>query len=143
VLVSIPEPIRFVIAAAGFLLIVATAFTVDWVVDSFSNADWDSLDIIELNLNEKKLNRRWKYILARAKLFSGGYLLLSLALAVLAFTMLWILAFPLTSSYKVFTWSSNVAAFASAALLFLKMMTRKLAKVTWSILIMITLLHSV
>lgn len=140
-LLSIPEPIRFVLSAAGFLLIVAAAFTIDWVIDSFSSADWDTLDLIEVDLNEKELDRRWKFILARAKLFSGGYLLLSLALAVLAFVMLWILAFPVTTSYQgTLAWLSNSAALVSAVLLFLKLMTRKLARVTWSLILIITLL---
>ena len=139
-LLSIPEPIRIILSGAGFLLIVAAAFTIDWVVDSFSSGDWDSLDVIELDLNEKKLNRRWKFILARTKLFGGGYFLLSLAMAVLAFVMLWILAFPITSSDRVLTWSSICVAVASAVLLFLKMMTRRFAKITWSLMFMIALL---
>lgn len=139
-LLSIPEPIRIVLSGTGFLLIVAAAFTIDWVVDSFNNGDWDTLDEIELDLNEKKLNRRWKFILARTKLFSGGYFLLSLAMAALAFVMLWILTFPITSSDKALTWLSICTAVASAILLFLKMMTRRFAKVTWSLIFIITLL---
>ena len=139
-LLSIPEPIRIILSGAGFLLIVAAAFTIDWVVDSFSSDDWDALDLIELGLNEKKLNRGWKFIPARTKLFGGGYFLLSLAMALLAFVMLWILTFPITSSDKVLTWLSICAAVASAVLLFLKMMTRRLAKITWSLIFMIVVL---
>ena len=136
VAISIPTQIRILLSVSGTILIISTAFLLDWAIDSFSKSDWDKIDEIAEDMGEKKFNRGANFIYARLRLFGGGYFLLSLALGSLVFTMLWLTQenTRLNDGGIATLLSNLVAAFCSLGIV-IKMMTRTLGNVAWSIII--------
>ena len=134
--IVIPKSIRLIISLAGSALIVGAGLLIDWMVDSFSIADWKELNEIASQMNDNKFDDRYEYFWARCRLFGGGYLLVCVGVSVLTYAMIWLFNIHADFENDISKLISNVAAIASGLLIFFKMMTRRSGAVILTIIIM-------
>lgn len=131
----IPGAIRILLSASGTILLVSSAFLLDWSIDSFCDNDWNRLDEIGKSLGEKPLYRGAKDFFARIRLFGGGYVLLSVAVGFLTFVMLWLVTFQAKISNNNLKLASELFAGLCGGSIFVKMMARQLGTVAWSLIL--------
>ena len=125
---------------AGCLFLVCAAFAIDWVIDSFSDAELRALNLMHSKsegADHRTYSGESRGFHARRRLFSGAYVIFVVCLATLFFLLLSALPIFLKDS------SANVAARGGviagggyfAVLLGLKMMTGNITRRTWKTLL--------
>lgn len=140
--IEIPSVMRILLSAAGTLLLISAAFAFDWIIDTFSDKEWDELDVITKSLGEEKINRNLNFFLARVKLFGGGYLVLCVSFSLLTFVMGWIVTFHLKISNELLRFGLLLSAISCGVTVFVKMMTRRIKGIVWW-LILVSILASI
>ncbi len=97
----------------------------DWSLDSLSDDEWENLLKTDEGLANEKINiNKADQLYARARVFGGGYLLLSLGLGCIAATITW-LANPSIDSVRE-TIFMKVAALSVFGFVSIKMLTKRL-----------------
>jgi hypothetical protein len=131
-LLDLTLPIRVLLSFTGFVLFLSAALLLDWAIDTLSDKDWNEMNIKIMQLGDKELDAKHSFI-ARLKLFGGGYLLLSIGIGFVAFSMLFLLIIHsgLSNGPLLFL-SISISAYCGVGI-FIKMMTRKLGTVARTI----------
>jgi hypothetical protein len=125
---------------AGSLFLVCAAFALDWVVDSFSDAELRALNTMHLR-SDGEDHRMYSAVQrgfhARRRLFSGAYFIFVFCLCTLFFLLL--------AALPIFLKEASVSSVARsgmivggvyfALLLGIKMMTNNIPRHTWYVLI--------
>jgi len=125
---------------AGCLFLVCAAFALDWIVDSFSDAELRALNAMHIRSegdDHRDYSSASRGFHARRRLFSGAYAIFVLCLSMLFFLLL--------SALPIFMKDTAVNSLARggmiiggayfAALLALKMMTGNIPRRTWNTLL--------
>jgi len=130
-LIEIPYFMRILLSASGTLLLICAAFAFDWIIDSFSEEEWNELDVVNSRIGEEVFKRNYNYFLARVKLFGGGYLVLCISFGLVTFIMVWIVTFHLKTNIALLQIGLLLWAMICGAAIFMKMMTRKIKGIVW------------
>lgn len=141
-IVNIPWAVRVLLSGAGATLLIAAALLIDWSVDSLGPADWDAIDGHFRHLGDRPVTRKYNFFFARARLYGGGYLLVCLAMSLLLFIMLWVVALHLGAESAPTRVASTLVATVAASVMFVKMMTLKIGTVVWTVVILLALVLS-
>ena len=119
-MLSIPHPVRLLLSIAGTAFLISTALIIDWLVDSFSNEEWNEIDEIMQRVGDSKLNRGFNFFIARTKLFYGAYLFVSASIAIVTFIMLWLIISQIEISNPLFATASWLFPPSSGGFFFLR-----------------------
>lgn len=133
VLLHLPIQLRVLISIIGAFLLLSAALMIDWSIDLLTDDDWKKLDDLAKSLGDPLFDSHRSFK-ARMRLFGGGYLLLSIGMGVLMFTMLYLLIVHAGVSHPTITVLSVSSSGVSGVAVFIKMMTRKLGTVAKTIL---------
>ncbi len=108
---------RYFLLILGVIFVFSAAQTIDSIIDKFEEADWK--DLLGSNSDPKQFDQ----FLVRFKLFNGGYVLLSIGMAVL----IWIFfSEALTHVSSISPGLSISISALFSVYVFLQMMTEKL-----------------
>jgi uncharacterized membrane protein (DUF485 family) len=122
--------------AAGCLFLVCAAFAIDWVIDSFSDAELRALNLMHSTSegqDHRDYSARYRGFQARRRLFAGAYFIFVICLATLFFLL--ISALPIflkdASANSVARGGMIAGGAYFAVLLALKMMTGNISRRMW------------
>jgi hypothetical protein len=82
--------IRLLVAGAGTALLLGAGSIIDWHMDQLNDEAWEQINAARIDQNLRKLDPKTaNQFRARLHVFGGAYFLISLALSVLTFVMVW------------------------------------------------------
>lgn len=137
-LISLSPALRVLIAAVGCMQVVAAVMMIDWVVDSFGDAEWTEIDAVASALGQRRHTERFNFFLDRSALFGGGYVFFAASLALLSGGLAAAVSLRTGGSSMNFIASMTATIVATGAVL-AKLMTRRLPIVAWLCVLLFTL----
>lgn len=106
----------------GTAMLVSSALTTDWLLDSLTDDEWSAARNINYELVDSK---KFNQFLSRITVFSFGYLLYAMSISALISSLVYL------SSQSMKLDLLSFVGYSVSGIVFLKMMTKEFSRIFW------------